>query len=1271
MEYLGYADRQDLLRWADSIAARSDLPRLMRRLILETARDVIQIGVPAGEGTSAAGWDGTVRTTQATAFVPVGLSVWEMSVEKSVGAKADRDYAKRETTPDGSPTQASIYVAAALRPWTARAKWARERTTDGRWAEVRAYGVDDVEAWLETAPVTWAWLSERLGLHPTGLRSAESWWDSWSTRTTPATPPALILAGRSDHAKALLSRLDGVGQLTTAGGASRNEILAFIAAVGIHHVASDGGKLLSRTAFVEDIRAWRRLVVHPEPLVLVPIAEGLADEIPSRCVHHILVPVVGSAVADIDLPPIDATEAANALRATKEVEDERATDLGRLSRRSLTALRRRIASTPDLHQPPWAAAPASRTVRGPLLVGSWADGSAADQAVVADITGEPYEELRESLAVLASSEDPFLSLDAGSWSVVSLHDAWLLLRGQLREDDVSRLEGAVRVVLREQDPALDLPEDERWKASLHGKVREHSGALRLGLARTLALLAAHGDSIRAGNGQTGVHVASYLVRTLLEEANADATGKRWASLSDLLPLLAEAGPDSFVDAARDGVTGSDPVLALLFTDSPEGDVLFSSSSPHTGLLWAMETLAWSSEHFGQAVDLLARLDAIDPGGRLNNRPFGSLESIFTPWHPENSVEADRRLDVIDGLRQRHRAVAWRLLLSMLPEFHGIHMPTHEPQFRDWKPPQQPVTRVEYFSFVAEVVGRAIADAGQDPARWSELIERATQLPPEDRRRVVAALDELASSGSLNDADTTELWQSLRDLVGKHREYSSADWALPSEETDALDALAAKLEPVGSLERHTWLFSEHLPHLGDETRRADHAAYETELAALRQVAVREIEHEGGLDNVHRLAEASVIPWAVGIGLADATGDAHIDALLPALDMTDRNARLDLTHAFFSRRFSADGWPWLDSLLSEHPDLTARQQARLLLAAREYPKAWDVADERGEAVAGQFWRLFSYVGLGGGFAEIETVAQRLMNVGRHAATLAFLGIYARRGRLDEAQVARLTADALDGLLHTNDPELRYLQQHDFQEMFALLERQSGVLGEDRVASLEWSCLPALGFDPHVPSLHRFMASDPSFFIRIVSAVYRPREVGSDDPEASNDEGDRQSQAMNGYRLLASWRQVPGVQDDGRLDSKLLHEWVDEAQHLLSEAERYRVGAVHIGQVLVSAPTGSDGRWPHEAVRDLFEELQSDELEEGFYIELLNRRGVTSRGLEDGGAQERELAEQYAADAKHVADRWPRVAAVLRKIAKSYENQAQQNEEQAERFRRGLER
>src|SRR6266508_3009254 len=121
----GLIDRRGLLNWADSIGARSELPRLIRRLILETGKGVVELGFPAGEGVSAGSWDGSVRASDDAPYVPAGLSLWELSVEKSPGSKADEDYAKRTSTSDGSPTTDAVYVAVSLRPWLKRGDWAR------------------------------------------------------------------------------------------------------------------------------------------------------------------------------------------------------------------------------------------------------------------------------------------------------------------------------------------------------------------------------------------------------------------------------------------------------------------------------------------------------------------------------------------------------------------------------------------------------------------------------------------------------------------------------------------------------------------------------------------------------------------------------------------------------------------------------------------------------------------------------------------------------------------------------------------------------------------------------------------------------------------------------------------------------------------------------------------------------------------------------------------------------------------------------------------
>ena len=1279
MEIPGLADQKDQLQWADSRAAQADLPRLVRRLILETGAGVVSLGVPAGEGVGTGGWDGIARATEATAYVPKGLSVWELSVHKSPGVKADSDYGKRSTTPDGSPTADCTYVQVSGRRWKDRESWAKNRSGEKRWAEVRAYGVDELEAWLETAPVTWAWISEKLGLHPSGMRSAEYWWDAWSANTTPTTPTDLVLAGRTAQAKAFRERLEGPGQTTTISASSSEEVLAFIAAVGIEQDVTGTSPVLAQTAFVDDVQAWRRLIAHTKPLILVPRIDGLAGEVPAGCAHHIVVPVPQAAAPDITLPDIDANQAAAALEATERVHHDRAVDLGRLARRSFTALRRALASKPDLHRPPWAASPVGRVIRGVLLAGSWKGDRDGDREIVASLTGLAAADLLDGVRPLERSDDPLVSPTGASWSVVSIYDAWLLLARELQDDDLDRFQQAVLTVLGERDPALDLPQQDRWRAAISGQVRNFSGTLRRGLAKTLALLGTHGDAVTTSRGHTGASIAESIVRQLLEAANADATGETWTSLSDILPLLAEAGPDSFVDAVRKGVNGVNPVLSKMFIDTKDDHSIFSGSSPHTALLWALESLAWSADHLGAAIDLLARLDAIDPGGRLSNRPFASIETIFTPWYPETAASIDRRLAVVDGLRDRHPDVAWRLLMSMLPDFHGAHFHTHEPQFRDWKPPTKNVTNIEYFQIVSGVTDRAVMDAGNDAARWSVLLNEGTHLAPEQRQRLVATLTEKVDANAFEGIDTTKLWTNLRDMVGQHREFAGADWALPAEELIAMDELATRLQPSeGSVASVLWLFQNHMPNLGDNSvRRRDHSAYEARIAELRTTAVETVHRWGGLDLVLQLADQSVVAWTVGVGLADIAGDAYVDDLLADLERNDSGARGAVAHAYFARRSAQAGWDWLRPHL-ERADLSERQKARLLLAIHDLPRTWETATELGTNVEREFWSEFRYVGLGHDFPHVILVAMNLLAAGRLAGAIEFLSIYGRREGIDEAAVAGILADALERMLRVDDPQVVHLSEYEFEHVFTILERQADSVGVERVATLEWAYLPALGYDPDAPTLHRFMAEDAAFFARIVSTVYRPRSDDEDeggdnafDNAAEQVDDQRAARATNGYRLLSSWNSVPGYQADGTLNENEFNAWIDAAMAELKQAKRYEVGLTHIGRMLVAAPSDPDGGWPPTPVRRLFERLQNDDVEDGYYVEVLGRRGVTTRGLEDGGEQERALVDRYRADAERSADQWPRTAAILRKIVKSYRSEARRNDESAERFRRGLDR
>jgi len=120
---------------------------------------------------------------------------------------------------------------------------------------------------------------------------------------------------------------------------------------------------------------------------------------------------------------------------------------------------------------------------------------------------------------------------------------------------------------------------------------------------------------------------------------------------------------------------------------------------------------------------------------------------------------------------------------------------------------------------------------------------------------------------------------------------------------------------------------------------------------------------------------------------------------------------------------------------------------------------------------------------------------------------------------------------------------------------------------------------------------------------------------------------------------------------------------------EADRLDVGQRVIGQVLAHAPADDDALWPCQAVRSFIERAASEHIETGFRTECMNKRGVVGRSLDEGGAKEYALAEQYARWAARMATTAPRTAAVLRSLADAYTEDGQREDEEAQRWLEGF--
>ena len=169
---------------------------------------------------------------------------------------------------------------------------------------------------------------------------------------------------------------------------------------------------------------------------------------------------------------------------------------------------------------------------------------------------------------------------------------------------------------------------------------------------------------------------------------------------------------------------------------------------------------------------------------------------------------------------------------------------------------------------------------------------------------------------------------------------------------------------------------------------------------------------------------------------------------------------------------------------------------------------------------------------------------------------------------------------------------------------------------------------------------------FFVEVMSLVYR-----AEGTEPQQLDRDAKQRASSAFSVLNSWRVVPGLDGDGRIDGTRLQGWMEEAERLLRQAERAAVGHQKIGQMLSECPHDADGTWPCKAVRDVIEKVESKDLEMSLGTGLVNSRGVLTKHPSEGGASERALAERYEGYAAAVRATHPRTAGALRRIGQSH--------------------
>lgn len=1248
----------DLDQWAERNDGKQYFPELIERLIQASVGYVpSQFLFRSGDSTQQAGWDGICEqhANSSLPWLPVGVSGWEFGAQAGgLKMKANEDYETREKDPLGLNHSETTFVFATPRRWAQGKKWATEKSEKKFWKHVTVVDADDIVHWLDQYPQVQQWLGARLGKVVPNTKSLTEFWSQWRLSTERPMTPELVLAERDEDGTKLLKWLRESPSVFELQADSPEEAMAFLYAA-INRLPPEHARLqASRCIIASTADAAVALGKSTTPLLILMEAftPGLATSLRQQG-HHVLV-AHGSQVGASDLlnslSRPDPEVFKDALVAMGFTEDH-ASALTRDSARKLTILRRLIPSEAIASRPDWASGENGKLLLPLLLAGAWDTRSDGDKKAFETLSGKPFAELEAQFPAWAAAGDTPLRHAGTTWKLASPFDAWFRLAHLLSKSELERFVGVAKQVLGEKDPQFEMDSDDRWFAGVRGQMPQYSSWLKSGVTETLLLLAMYGEQITAVPSAN--LYADRVVRDLLNGADKS----RWWSTADELRMLAEVSPDVFMTAVEDSLAEPDqPVMELFKEDA--GPV--TGRAYHSNLLWALETLAWSTDHLARAAELLARLTELDPGGRWANRPAASLRSVFLMWLPQTHATLDQRLKVIDRLLRVVPKATWNLMLALLPKTYDSGSNNPRPRWRDFlEGKTEPATYGLIDRGTRALTSSLLANVGIDASRWVGLIEHLGSLPPDIREAAWSQLSETAAAIA-DDKGRINIWAALRKFVSHHRSFPDTDWALPAAEIDRVETIYEQFTPSDPILQRSWLFGNGVPLLSGRDV-GNWEQRDKDLMKLQQQAVRELMLSEGVEAIYRLVGLAGNPRQVGIayGLTAECKEAADQSLLEVLGSEASESR-DFIKGIAGARFYEGKEPWALKMVGTavKGGLPETAIVELLLAIHSQRSTWDAAAALGEGINAMYWKDADFNVFNQTPEDIEYAIEQMVIADRAPEVV-------ERIANDSSSIA---AETILGVLHaaTGDPlpiggNDATMFQWGIARLFTRLDRDETV-SDGVIAQLEWQYLAILEYSERpARTLHTFMSTRPKFFVEVLSAVFRAssKEAATDYTPTAQEK----AVASQAWRLLESWAQIPG-EDKGDIDTKVLEEWVGEAHRLAVEAERGSIADEYIGKLLSHSPEGQDGVWPHPAVREIIETMRNSKVEQGVIIGVHNGRGVTSRGILDGGQQERALAQRYNGWAEALKFDFPRTSGTLREIARSYETHARDFDETAER-------
>lgn len=228
---------------------------------------------------------------------------------------------------------------------------------------------------------------------------------------------------------------------------------------------------------------------------------------------------------------------------------------------------------------------------------------------------------------------------------------------------------------------------------------------------------------------------------------------------------------------------------------------------------------------------------------------------------------------------------------------------------------------------------------------------------------------------------------------------------------------------------------------------------------------------------------------------------------------------------------------------------------------------------------------------------------------------------------------------------------LDDYAVQKIIGWFQQQEDIDLELR-SDIEFIYLPMLDDYSEVRprALNTRLSLEPEYFCSLIELCYKERNGEKREIELNKSLSDRL------YEILFQFKVIPGIDWNGNFDAKRFDYWMKTVKTWSRDNDRYEVAMHTVGSGLSYAELDED-KLPQTAVIEELNRVENEELRRGYYLGIINQRGV--HWIDPEGKPELELAEDYENRANIAESRgYSRYAGILRVIGDEFKREAKSN-------------